>query len=150
MVDYNAFCDGFPLHIFMYESCFSCDRYVYYYECSDHAYFSLCSNRKDARHCSEDLLFSCIIGNYHVFCFFSRMRSKYYVSLEEFWLVGYHRVKCSRNRGSLLYPCTDYWSSMGSSYLGYMVVLGPDAYIDFSTLVNLCGLSYVAHRDIWS
>jgi hypothetical protein len=83
MVDDHACCDGFPFNIFMYESRFSCDRYVYYYERSDHAGFYLCSNGKDARHSAEDLLFSCLISHYHVFCFFSGMRSKYYVSLEE-------------------------------------------------------------------
>src|SRR5437870_1494096 len=120
MVDDTAGCHGFSCHILLYESRFSCDRYVYDYECSAPAGFFLCSHGKDARHCSEDLLFSCLISHYYVFGFFSSMRRQYYVSLEASGLVGCPCVQCRRNRGALLYARLADWSAMGASYLGDM------------------------------
>src|SRR5215510_13502591 len=49
-----------------------------------------------------------------------------------------------------LWKNSDWWDAIALSAAEIGVVLGPDAYIDFSTLVNLCSLSYVARRDVRS
>src|SRR5262249_21172394 len=102
----------------------------------------------DARHCSKDFLLSCTVISDCILRILFRICGKHNVSLEECRVVGCRGIKCSRVRGGLLYPCINYWSYMGSSYLGYMVVLGSDSDIDSGTLVNLCRLSDATYGGI--
>jgi len=79
-VDDNAFVMAFPFILFMYDRVFHAQLCVLLYV-AIMLVFIYAPTEKVQGMCRRSYFH--VSSDYHVFCFFSSMRSKYYVSLEE-------------------------------------------------------------------